>query len=275
VKTPHACVVCLALAALSPALPSAAIPAGSGAADHRPVSWATYERAFPGVFSYVGPNRKVVALTFDDGPDGLYTPQILRVLRQEHVHATFFMIGEHVRQYPRIARQIVREGHAIGNHTWDHPDLRTVSRQRLQWEVTRGEHELARATGLHTHLFRAPYGAVDDRVLQTLRHLHYHAFNWSVDTNDWRSLPASQIRATILHEAGPGAIILQHSAGGGGERLTGTVQALPSVIRELRRRGYTFVTIPELLRDSGASGRVLRPAKQHPGQHRTHHTDAQ
>ncbi|MCY0869520.1 MAG: polysaccharide deacetylase family protein [Firmicutes bacterium] len=270
-KTPSALAACLALALLSSDNSSHTV-SGSFLPGRHQVSWATYERAFPGVFSYVGPHRKIVALTFDDGPDDVYTPQILQVLRKLHVRATFFVIGEHVRAYPRIAQEIVREGHAIGNHTWDHPDLRTVSKERLEWEVTSGDRELVRATGLHTNLFRAPYGAVDERLLQTLRRLHYHAFNWSVDTNDWRSLPANRIRTTILHEVGPGAIILQHSAGGHNERLGGTVQALPDVIRELRKRGYTFVTIPELLGDANASSRVLRPAKQHGGEKRAHRT---
>lgn len=218
--------------------------AAAHAASHPAVD---YSRLFPQVFSRQGPPLRRIALTFDDGPDLTYTPQILQALAHGHVHATFFVLGEHVRRYPAMTKRILREGHAIGNHTFDHANLLKVSNRQLVWEVQTTDRDLQQITGFHTKWFRAPYGNINAGVLTTLGHMGYQAVNWTVDSMDWRSLSAQQIKTNVIDHAFPGAIILQHCAGNSKEILTGSVQALPYIITSLRKKGYEFVTIPELM----------------------------
>lgn len=206
-----------------------------------------YVRLFPHVFVRQGPPLREVALTFDDGPDTVYTPQILAILAREHVHATFFVLGEQAERHPQMVKRIVRAGHVIGNHTFDHPDLARISTQQMQLEIERAARDITQLTGKPTKWFRAPYGSVNRRVLTALGHMGYQAVNWTVDSNDWRSLSARQVEHNILGAVFPGAIILQHCAGNKKEVLTGTVAALPVIIHTLRAQGYSFVTVPQLL----------------------------
>lgn len=206
-----------------------------------------YVQLFPHVFARQGPPVNKVALTFDDGPDQIYTPKILDVLKREHAKATFFLLGSQVERHPGMVRRILQEGHAIGNHSFDHRDLARLSASDLTREVNQTDWQIYRSSGLHTHWFRAPYGSVNQDVLNQLGRMGYHVINWTVDSNDWRSLSALQVKKNVLQHIVPGAIILQHCAGGDKEILTGTVQALPIIIRTLRRQGYELVTIPELL----------------------------
>ncbi len=206
-----------------------------------------YEQQFSHVFTRNGPPVNKVALTFDDGPDLVYTPKILNILKKEHVKATFFVLGVNAARYPEIIRRIVKEGHTLGNHTFDHINLIHSTRSKIKWEISATEQVLVRISGQSPRWFRAPYGNVNSLVLNELQQLGYHAVNWSVDSNDWKSLPAKTVKQNILHDVKPGAIILQHCAGNEREDLTGTVRALPDVIRTLKKRGYQFVTIPQLL----------------------------
>lgn len=217
------------------------------AAATRSAARPDYVRLFPHVFARQGPPRMQVSLTFDDGPDARYTVQILDILKREGVHATFFVLGSQVRQYPDVALRIVREGHALGNHSFDHRNLRTMDRQARNWEVTSTDRELLRITGRHTRYFRAPYGSVDSQVITQLGRMGYTVVNWSVDSSDWRSIPSAQVVKNVLSNVRPGAIILQHCAGNDKEILTGTVAALPVIIHRLRAAGYGFATVPALL----------------------------
>ena len=206
-----------------------------------------YTRLFPKVFARHGPPQKRIALTFDDGPDDRYTPQILRILAREHVRATFFVLGVQARTHPGMLRRIVHDGHTLGNHSYNHANLLTLTPQQVRWEVDATESTLYRLTGTHTVWFRPPYGSVNARVLRQMNQLGYRVVNWSVDSADWRSLPARLVLANVLASVGPGAIVLQHCSGNASEVLDGTVEALPMIIHALRARGYQFVTVPELL----------------------------
>ncbi|MBX6395728.1 MAG: polysaccharide deacetylase family protein [Alicyclobacillaceae bacterium] len=207
-----------------------------------------YASRYPGIFLLRGPSHaKVVALSFDDGPDNLYTPRILDVLRRERVHATFFVVGTRVEQYPQVVRRMVREGHAVGSHTWDHANLTKLPPEQIRSEMIRTDRAVQRVAGVHPALARPPYGAVNDQVIQTLYRMGYRIVDWSVDSLDWKELTADQVAGNVLSHVSPGAIILQHAAGGKGEDLSGTVNALPRIIRTLRSEGYRFATIPELL----------------------------
>ncbi len=202
---------------------------------------------FSGRFFLKGPahdNR--IAITFDDGPDEVYTPQVLDVLKEYNVPATFFLIGQEVDKHPQVTGRIAAEGHLIGSHSWSHPDFRRLTGHDITVEMKRTRDALVKATGLRPYLMRPPYGAVNTEVLNQLVGLDYYVVNWSVDSVDWRDQEVDPILVNTLKDVREGAIMLFHSAGGGSCRQA-TVDALPELIETLRMQGYTFVTVDELL----------------------------
>lgn len=202
---------------------------------------------YPNIMLYQGEvPKKVIALTFDDGPDERYTPKVLDVLKKYHVKATFFLLGSRVKKYPNVAKRIVKEGHVIGNHTYWHPQLTKTGKDNMKWEIKKTEKEIEHATGHRTSLFRAPYGALNDNLVKEIGDMGYKGIGWSIDTNDWRELPTKKIISNVMNYAHPGAITLMHSAGHWTLDLSGTVQALEKIIPRLRKEGYEFVTIPEM-----------------------------
>lgn len=190
--------------------------------------------------------QKVIALSFDDGPDQRFTPLILDVLNKYDVKATFFLLGTRVHTYPDIAKRIYSDGHVIGNHTFWHPKLTKTSVQNMKWELEKNEKEILSVTNVKTNLFRAPYGALNDQHVKQLEQMGYRGVGWSVDSDDWKSLSSDEIKKNVLNTIHPGAIVLMHSAGHWTQNLTGTVKALNELIPYLKEKGYTFVTIPEL-----------------------------
>lgn len=190
--------------------------------------------------------QKVIALSFDDGPDQRFTPIILNILNKYDVKATFFLLGTRVQTYPDIARRIYNEGHVIGNHTFWHPQLTKTGVENMIWEIRKNEKEIQSITTVKTDLFRAPYGALDEQLVKQLDEIGYRGIGWSVDSEDWKSLSSLKIKQNILNNIHPGAIVLMHSAGHWTQDLTGTVLALNELIPYLKEEGYTFVTIPEL-----------------------------
>ncbi|WP_085991076.1 polysaccharide deacetylase family protein [Oceanobacillus senegalensis] len=192
-------------------------------------------------------SEKRIALTFDDGPENTYTPQILEILRQENVKATFFVVGERVREYPEQLRRMYKDGHAIGNHTWNHPHLSKVKDKEFIENIRSTSEEIERVIGVKPNLFRPPYGEIKDHQLEWLQQQGYQSIMWTADTKDWSGVSAEDIVSKVKQEANPGVIVLQHNY-----HATGpfeTVQALSVMIGELREQGYQFVTVPELLGD--------------------------
>ncbi|KJF27443.1 hypothetical protein TZ02_07805 [Clostridium aceticum] len=188
-----------------------------------------------------------IALTFDDGPNEKYTNQVLQVLKQHNVPATFFVLGSKVEKHPEILRRMVSEGHVVGNHTWIHPDLRRVTENRLATEMQTTEDIIYQTIGLRTALMRPPYGAVAPQVIEGLRDLDYKVINWSVDSVDWRDQNIDKILINTLPDVRQGGILLFHDAGGDGESRAATVAVLPELIHTLRAQGYEFVTVDKLL----------------------------
>lgn len=214
--------------------------------QHGPIQ---HDPALSSILFYTGPrNEKKAALTFDDGPDDRFTPQILDILRQNQIHATFFIVGVRAQAHPETVRQILKEGHAIGNHSWDHPDFLKITSDKVRTEVEQTEKLLQQIAGFRPALFRPPYGAANKQDLNELAGLGYKVIDWSVDTRDWAGTPPNTIMGYLEKELTPGAIILQHCAGGRGENLSNTVEALPQMIDYLKKNGYTFATVPELLK---------------------------
>lgn len=184
-------------------------------------------------------HRRVVALTFDDGPSP-YTPQVLSILERNHINATFFMIGEQVRGHEELLRRSLADGNVFGNHTFTHAN---VSGGGLG-QLTSTQGAIRRASGYTPCLFRAPYGAVSGTIIGQARGLGMDTIEWDVDPRDWSRPGTDAIYSRIVGAARPGSIILMHDGGGPRDE---TVAALPHVISTLRHRGYGFVTVPQLL----------------------------
>jgi len=193
------------------------------------------------------PAKREIALTFDDAPDDHFTPQILDVLKKEGVKATFFVVGNRVRAHPEIVQRMVREGHVIGNHSWNHANLPKLSDADFRDQIRRTDEAIRSLAGYRPTFVRPPYGNISENQIGWLASEHKVIVNWDIDSLDWKGLDAEQVKTNVLAHTHPGAIVLQHSAGGTGEDLSGTVQALPDIISKLRSDGIKLVTVPELL----------------------------
>jgi peptidoglycan-N-acetylglucosamine deacetylase len=188
-----------------------------------------------------------VAITFDDGPDVKYTGQILDVLKKNNIKATFFLIGMNAQAHPEMVRRIAAEGHVIGNHTWDHADLPKLGAKQVQSEINQTTDVLNSILGFTPSLMRPPYGSLSPAVTAEVNGMGYKVVNWSVDTRDWAGTSSGAILSNVEANTRPGSIILMHSAGGKGGKLDNTVAVLPQIITSLKARGYSFVTVPDLL----------------------------
>jgi peptidoglycan-N-acetylglucosamine deacetylase len=182
------------------------------------------------------PEHPIVVLTFDDGPSP-YTPGILAVLRRNHIHATFCMLGDEAQRYPALARRVVREGHQVCNHSRDHLDMAQLPAQRARHEVVTAERQIRDAAGVAPTIFRFPYGSADREARQVVRGYGMRALDWDVDPRDWTRPGASTITARIVRGVQQGSVVLLHD--GGGDR-SATVASLDATIRSLKQRGYRF-----------------------------------
>lgn len=203
---------------------------------------------FPELFYRQGPtNEKKIALTFDDGPDSVYTPQILDILQKEKIKATFFLIGSRAQLFPDVVKRIDKEGHVIGNHTMNHPNIIKLNVEQTRKEIEEGEKAIYELVSYRTALFRSPYGSLNADKVKEVEKLKYKIIAWNVDSLDWKSLTAEQVKYNILENAKSGSIVLQHSSGSEKEDLTGSVAALQEIITILKKEGYKFCTVSELL----------------------------
>ncbi len=181
------------------------------------------------------PAAGIVKLTFDDGPVRTNTSRILNVLSNYRVKATFFVIGQRVRRYPRLVKREYREGHSVQNHTYTHPDLTTLGPVGIKGEL-RATNRAIKAAGVpRPYRFRPPYGATNARVRSVGASLELIQTLWSVDPRDWADPPASVICRRVVSNVRPGSIVLLHDGSG-----ANTEEALPCIINRLRGRGYGF-----------------------------------
>ncbi|ARP68920.1 bi-functional transferase/deacetylase [Streptomyces pluripotens] len=210
--------------------------------------------------SYTIPDKTVV-LSFDDGPSAKWTPKILKVLADEHVHADFFVTGSMATRNPSTIRRIVAGGHEIGLHTFTHPDLALQSSTRLSWELGETQLALAGVAGIHTSLFRPPYSSTADAlddwswpVTKEVGSDGYLVAFINKDTDDWKRPGVNAIvKAAMPELPGQGEMVLMHDAGGNRSQ---TLAALPLIIEKLKAEGYTFKTIGEALGTGSANTRV-------------------
>ena len=185
-----------------------------------------------------------IALTFDDGPHPRYTPQILDILDQYGIKATFFVVGVNAEYYPDALEEINLRGHEIGNHTYTHPHVSVLNAENLTREVERCESVIYGLTDRRTKLFRPPEGMVDACVKSALGRLDYKVILWDIDTRDWAHTPPDAIRDNVVKHITSGDIILMHDYVSGGSP---TPEALRLFIPELLEMGYKFVVISELI----------------------------
>ena len=193
--------------------------------------------------------QKVVALTFDDGPDAKYTPTVLRLAREKKLRLTFFLVGREIEHHPDLARQEVAEGHAIGNHTWDHPVLTFDTEPQDISELERCESEIEKVCGERTYMFRPPKGMWNDDTFLAADRLGYRIILWSVALEHRTAKTPQAMARRVIEKIGPGMIILAHD---GEARVpldrSKTMKALPILVDGIRKKGYQFVTVPELLK---------------------------
>ena len=199
-------------------------------------------RKRPGLFNSVNTSRKIVALTFDDGPHGKLTPQLLDLLKRENVRATFFVLGSLVAANPQIVQRMATEGHEVANHTWDHPRLPSLSAEKLEHQIRDTTEIIEKNTGSKVTLMRPTYGLYNEGVKnKLLNDFGLDMILWSVDPNDWKKPGADAVARRLVNGAHPGAILLAHDI------HPGTIAAMPQTIAQLKAKGYTFATVSELI----------------------------
>ncbi|MET7892457.1 glycosyltransferase [Streptomyces mirabilis] len=196
------------------------------------------------------PDHRLV-LTFDDGPDPTWTPKVLDVLKKHHAHAVFFVTGTMTSRYPELVKRMVEEGHEVGLHTFNHPDLSFQSTKRIDWELSQNQLALAGAARIRTSLFRPPYSsfadAMDNKswpVTQYIGTRGYITVVNNTDSEDWQKPGVDRIIRNATPKGGKGAIVLMHDSGGDRHQ---TVQALDRFVPELQERGYRFQNLTEAL----------------------------
>ena len=201
-------------------------------------------RHYPGELYFNGDtSRRVVALTFDDGPDRKITPQALKVLAKYNVSASFFLVGNYVKKYPDIVKQIVEAGHLALNHSTTHESYLKKSKAWIRRDLLTTEEAIYKVIGKRPALFRPPYGDIDVQMIQEIQQNAYKHIIWSYDTLDWTGASVTTIAQGVIQKVRPGEIILMHSRSG----VENTVQALPQIIQSLQKQGYQFVKLDEML----------------------------
>ena len=197
------------------------------------------------VFIKNGPrDKKIIALTFDDGPHPKETDKILDVLKKYDVKATFFIAGKHAKWYGEPLVRASKEGHEIGNHTFNHPDISNLTPSQIEEELVKCEDILVELTGNKPTLFRPPFGSYRKEELESIAQKHGNKIIlWTtIDVRDWSNPPASKIANTIINKSKNGDIILLHDYA-----TDNTVEALEMVIPKMKEMGFKFVTVSELL----------------------------
>lgn len=188
-------------------------------------------------------SQKKIALTFDDGPHPKYTREILDILDEYGIKATFFVIGVNADNYPDTLEETVRRGHEIGNHTYTHPHVSYLNTSNLKNELEKCESAIFEHTDYHTKLFRPPEGMIDAAVKNVTCEMDYKVILWNIDTRDWAHTPSEDIAKNVLNNVKSGDIILMHDY----IFNSPTPKALRMFLPKLIEEGYKFVVISELI----------------------------
>jgi peptidoglycan/xylan/chitin deacetylase (PgdA/CDA1 family) len=196
-------------------------------------------------------DRKAIALTFDDGPDPAYTPQVISLLEAWGDHATFFLTGAHAEANPALVSMELRAGMEVGDHTWSHPHLMTLSEPQAIAQITRAR-ALLSSDGASVGFFRAPFGEASPSTLAAVRGIGMTTIHWSIPLDHYVDLPGSspqEAAAGFLADLRPGDIVLAHDARDGGIGRAAAVATLRLVLPILRRRGFDVTTVGSLLEE--------------------------
>ena len=188
-----------------------------------------------------------VALTFDDGPHPVYTEEILSILAENHAKATFFVIGQNAEEHPDLVKAEYDAGHEIGNHTYSHPNMKKLPTDKAVEEIRRTQQIVRDIVGITPKVFRSPGGVYSDELVAAVEALGCKPvlWSWRQDTTDWKCPPVRTVVDTVLGNLQDGDIILFHDYN---SKSSPTPDALRQILPELRRRGYDFVTVSELMR---------------------------
>lgn len=184
--------------------------------------------------------EKIMALSFDDGPSP-YTERLLEILAENDVKATFFIMGYKTPYSEEIIKKTAEQGHEVAGHTWNHPDLRKASDEKIKQELQSTNTAIFNITGIYPQIYRAPYGAFNDRVKNVSKELGLALIQWNIDPNDWKVRNADSVYNNIISSVKDGCIVCIH------DTHETTVQAMERVIPDLIAAGYKLVTISELL----------------------------
>jgi peptidoglycan/xylan/chitin deacetylase (PgdA/CDA1 family) len=198
--------------------------------------------------------QKLLALTFDDGPDPKNTPRVLAILKKYHAHATFFVIGGNAKAYPNLVRAEAAAGMAVGSHSWTHPKQTSPAQAAVELQKTAAI--IQQLTGRKPELFRPPYGITKGNLCKLAQKEGYAVLLWSISTADSNPIGPAVIAHNAIHTPNPGDFILMHDGSGHGA----SAAALPQILGELSAKGFKFVTVPELMQQ------WARWEKQHPQQ---------
>ncbi|HEY3897308.1 MAG TPA: polysaccharide deacetylase family protein [Chthoniobacter sp.] len=246
-----ACLTSIALAkqpaspppASSTPAPAPAATTPAPAASSTPAPTAPAPTGTPKfTFSQCHVDGPYIAITFDDGPHTQNTPRLLDMLKERKIHATFFFVGQRVQENPEIVKRIVAEGHAIGNHSWSHPDLAKMNDASVQNEIQKTQDAIVAACGQAPKLMRPPYGAFTARQRAWAHGTWgFDIILWDVDPLDWKIRNSEHVKMEILKQTVPGSIILSHDI------HKTTVDAMPETLDALLAKGFKFVTVPELI----------------------------
>ncbi len=196
------------------------------------------------VIKSVNNDEMKIALSFDDGPHSMYTQEILSVLREYNIKATFFVIGKNASYYPDILSQIKEEGHEIGNHTFSHSLNKNISEENVANDLKKCRDIIKRICGYDVKFFRPPGGILNDKVKETVNSQGYKIVLWNIDTKDWAHASVDSITKNVLQNTKSGSIILFHDYI---FKDSPTVESLKIVIPKLKEQGYSFVTVGELV----------------------------
>lgn len=213
--------------------------------SRRCIRYFKFEKFYQGMIFYRGnPYLKKIALTFDDGPHPENTPKILDILDEYKIKGNFFLVGNLAKRYPEIVKRIHRSGHLIGNHTYTHRSIKEKSIGWARGEIEKTHNIIKEITGEHPYYFRPPQGIFNPKFYKVAEDYGEYVVMWSIDTHDYKKPGVDVIVKNVLNNIHPGAIVLFHD--GGGDRSQ-TIKALPEIIKNLKKKGYTFSTLSEIL----------------------------
>lgn len=201
-------------------------------------------QSFGELINHVNTKDKVVALTYDDGPNPPYTNQLIEILERHQIKATFFVVGKKIEKYPDTVRLILSKGHELGNHSYSHKAL-ISEKPGFIWSEIQKTDELLRQLGVKDEIhFRAPYGRKLIVLPYFLAKLNKKNILWTIDSKDYEASNSEVIEASVLEQVRPGSIILMHDGGGDRSR---TVVATERLIENLKQKGYSFQTVSNLI----------------------------